>query len=206
MQNLPCNSPLFLVFWPRPEPPKRLKKENVRFHGKWKVSLDTLSVSSLSLSLSLSFSLSLSLSLGAWTAMVYPWECGSRGFLRKLSIASSSQCSVPGPPSNFTVTIKKQAKSLDMTVLEWTIEPPKRGGAEEKGQDVNQTFSWGLWNWSSRSCHSLNEKRNFEPELLLTLTLNSACMWLWCHLSDQTVSVLANRQWEMVKLTIMLST
>ena len=42
MQNLPCNTPLFLVFWPHPEPPWRLKKENVRFHGKWIVSLDTL--------------------------------------------------------------------------------------------------------------------------------------------------------------------
>ena len=42
MQSLPCNTPLFLVFWSHPEPPKRLKKEKMRFHGKWKVSLDTL--------------------------------------------------------------------------------------------------------------------------------------------------------------------
>ena len=37
--------PLFLVFLPHPEPPLRLKKETLRFHGKWKVSLDTLNFS-----------------------------------------------------------------------------------------------------------------------------------------------------------------
>ena len=44
MQNLPWNTPLFLVFLPHPEPLLRLKKENLRFYGKWKVSLDTLSL------------------------------------------------------------------------------------------------------------------------------------------------------------------
>ena len=34
MQNLPCNTPLFLVFLPHSEPLQRLKKENLRFHRK----------------------------------------------------------------------------------------------------------------------------------------------------------------------------
>ena len=42
MQNLPCNTQLFLAFWLYPDPPQGLKKEKLRFHGKWKVSLDTL--------------------------------------------------------------------------------------------------------------------------------------------------------------------
>ena len=42
IQNLPCNTQLFLVFSSHRELYWRLKKENLRFHGKWKVSLDTL--------------------------------------------------------------------------------------------------------------------------------------------------------------------
>ena len=45
MQNLPCNTPFFLVFLSHPKQLKRLKKENLHLHGKWKVSLDTLSSS-----------------------------------------------------------------------------------------------------------------------------------------------------------------
>ena len=30
MENLPCNTPLFLVLWPHPEPSLRLKEENLR--------------------------------------------------------------------------------------------------------------------------------------------------------------------------------
>ena len=42
LQNLPCNTPLLLVLWPHPEPPESLKKQNLRLHGKRKVSLNTL--------------------------------------------------------------------------------------------------------------------------------------------------------------------
>ena len=36
MQSLPCNTPLFLVFWPHPEPPYRLKKEKNAFSWEMK--------------------------------------------------------------------------------------------------------------------------------------------------------------------------